>query len=97
MISVCVISIIGISLICLNGVKFKLNPLGDILVLSAACFASWNYAFKVLGVVKTSIYIYVVPVITVFISVLVLKEPFTLFTLTGTLLTILGLFISKKK
>lgn len=160
-----IVAITGIALICFNGAKFKLNPLGDILALgaafvwggysivskkistlnyplipavrrtflygilfmipaafifkfnpdfsllknpvylfnvlflglgaSAACFVSWNYAFNTLGIVKTSVYIYLVPVITVFASVLILKEPFTFFTLTGTILTILGLFISK--
>jgi len=159
------IAIAGIALICFNGAKFKLNPLGDILALgaaftwgfysivskkigalnyplipavrrtffygilfmipifclaearvdfsliikpknffnllflglgaSAACFVSWNYAFKALGVVKTSVYIYLIPVITVLASALILKEPFTFFTLAGTILTILGLFISK--
>ena len=42
---------------------------------SALCFVTWNLAVKVLGAVKTSVYIYMVPVITVVTSVLVLKEP----------------------
>ena len=41
---------------------------------SAICFVTWNYAVKELGAVKTSVYIYMVPVITVFTSVIVLHE-----------------------
>ena len=41
---------------------------------SALCFVTWNYAVKILGAVKTSIYIYMVPVITVITSVLILRE-----------------------
>ena len=40
---------------------------------SALCFVTWNLAVKVLGAVKTSVYIYMVPVITVVTSVLILK------------------------
>ncbi len=41
---------------------------------SALCFVTWNLAVKALGAVKTSVYIYMVPVITVVTSVLVLKK-----------------------
>ena len=40
---------------------------------SALCFVTWNFAVKVLGAVKTSVYIYMVPVITVAPSALVLR------------------------
>lgn len=62
---------------------------------SALCFVTWNYAVKVLGPVKTSIYIYMVPVITVITSMLVLKETVTFFSITGTILTVFGLFLSE--
>lgn len=64
---------------------------------SALCFVTWNYAVKVLGAVKTSVYIYLVPVITVVISAIVLKEKITLITIIGTALTMLGLFLSEMK
>ena len=44
---------------------------------SALCFVTWNFAVKVLGPVKTSIYIYMIPVITVVTSVIVLHEKIT--------------------
>lgn len=62
---------------------------------SALCFVTWNYAVKQLGAVKTSIYIYIVPVITVITSMLVLKERVTFLSITGTILTVIGLFLSE--
>jgi drug/metabolite transporter (DMT)-like permease len=64
---------------------------------SALCFVTWNFAVKVLGAVKTSIYIYMVPVITVVTSVLILHESMTALSIAGTLLTLAGLFLSERK
>jgi len=64
---------------------------------SALCFVTWNLAVKFLGAVKTSIYIYLVPVITVVTSVIVLSERVTWMSAFGTVLTLAGLFISEKK
>lgn len=62
---------------------------------SALCFVIWNFAVRVLGAVKTSIYIYLVPVITVVTSVLILHEPVTALAGVGTALTLAGLFLSE--
>ena len=62
---------------------------------SALCFVTWNFAVKALGAVKTSVYIYMVPVITVVTSVLVLKEPVTWVSLVGTVMAVAGLFLSE--
>lgn len=64
---------------------------------SALCFVTWNFAVKLLGAVKTSIYIYLVPVITIAASVLILHEPFTWLTGMGTVLTLAGLLLSENK
>jgi drug/metabolite transporter (DMT)-like permease len=61
---------------------------------SALCFATWNFAMRALGAVKTSIYIYLVPVITVVTSVIVLGERITWMSALGTILTLTGLFMS---
>lgn len=63
---------------------------------SALCFVTWNLAVKVLGAVKTSVYIYMVPVITVVTSVLILKEPVTWISVMGTVLAVAGLFLSER-
>ena len=62
---------------------------------SALCFVTWNFAVKVLGALKTSIYIYMVPVITVITSVVVLHEEITVMAAVGTVLTRAGLFLSE--
>lgn len=62
---------------------------------SALCFVTWNVAVKVLGAVKTSVYIYMVSVITVVTSVLVLKEPVTWVSVAGTVLAVAGLSLSE--
>jgi drug/metabolite transporter (DMT)-like permease len=64
---------------------------------SALCFATWNLAIRTLGAVKTSIYIYLVPVITVVASVIVLSERITWMSAIGTILTLIGLFLSGRK
>lgn len=62
---------------------------------SALCFVTWNVAVKALGAVKTSVYIYMVPVITVVTSVLVLKEQVTWISVAGTVLAVAGLSLSE--
>jgi drug/metabolite transporter (DMT)-like permease len=64
---------------------------------SAACFATWNLAVRLLGAVKTSVYIYLVPVIAVVTSVIVLRETITWIAALGVALTLAGLFLSEKK
>lgn len=64
---------------------------------SALCFVTWNFAVKILGPMKTSIYIYVVPVVTVVTSMIVLNEQITLMSALGTVLTLTGLFLSSHK
>ncbi len=62
---------------------------------SALCFVTWNYAIKVLGAVQSSVYIYLVSVITVIVSVIFLNEPINWIIGIGTLLTVVGLVISE--
>ncbi len=74
---------------------YLLNILYLGLGASALCFVTWNLAVKALGAVKTSVYIYMVPVITVVTSVLILKEPVTWVSIMGTVLAVAGLFLSE--
>ncbi len=64
---------------------------------SALCFVTWNYAVRVLGAVKTSVYIYMVPVITVVTSMIVLHEKITPLAAIGTICTLAGLILSEWK
>lgn len=101
------VAMAGIFLISFNGTKLELgrftNPtyLLNIIFLglgaSALCFVSWNFAVKILGAVKTSVYIYMVPVITVVTSALILHEKITGLSILGTLLTLTGLFLAESR
>lgn len=64
---------------------------------SAVCFVTWNNAVNLIGAVKTSAYIYAVPVLTITISAVVLHEQVTARIVIGAGLTLLGLFISQMK
>lgn len=74
---------------------FNLLYLG--LGASALCFVTWNIAVKKLGAVKTGVYIYMVPVITIIASAIVLKEKITPALVAGALLTLTGLIVSELK
>lgn len=64
---------------------------------SALCFVTWNFSVKTLGAVKASVYIYMVPVITVVTSVLILHERLTLLAVIGTVLILIGLLLSESR
>ena len=64
---------------------------------SALCFVTWNFAVRVLGPVRTSVYIYASPVITIVTSVLILHEKITPVAAAGAALTLVGLVISEGK
>ena len=78
-----------------TSLPFLLNILYLGLGASALCFVTWNWSVKILGAVKTSVYIYIVPVITVVSSYVFLHENITGIAMLGILLTISGLFISE--
>lgn len=64
---------------------------------SALCFVTWSFSVKILGAVRTSIYIYLVPIVTILTSVIVLHEHITGMAALGTVLTLTGLVVSETK
>lgn len=82
---------------CLVDKRYLFNILYLGVGASALCFVTWNFAVKELGAVKTSVYIYMVPVITVVSSVVILHERLTLLAGTGMVLTLIGSFLSGYK
>lgn len=67
------------------------------ILASAVCFITWNCGLKILGPVKTSVYIYAQPVITIIFSFIFLGERLTFVSVIGTILTLSGLVISERK
>jgi len=67
------------------------------ILATAGAYATWNYAVARLGVMKSSVYIYLIPVITIICSAIILDEKITIGAVLGCLLTMCGLFLSEKK
>lgn len=67
------------------------------LCASALGFLLWNLSTKWIGAVKTSVYIYVSPVVTVILSMFVLNEKMTPASILGSVLIFIGLIISQRK
>ncbi|KNF08323.1 permease of the drug/metabolite transporter (DMT) superfamily [Gottschalkia purinilytica] len=65
------------------------------LIASAVCYVMWNKSISIIGVVKTSTYVYLSPVITMIASSLILKEKVTLIAISGMLLILLGVCVSE--
>lgn len=63
-------------------------------VASAVCFASWNFAVKTIGAVKTSVYIYSGPAVTVIFAYFFLGEQLNITGICGCILATAGLVIS---
>lgn len=64
------------------------------LVASGFCFWAWNKACRIVGTVKTSKGLYLIPVVTIIFAFFVLDEKITWMGIAGTIITIAGLFIS---
>ena len=64
---------------------------------TAAGFVLWNFALKQLGPVKTSVYIYLTPLVAVVASVLILNDTLTWLKVGGIVLVLFGLVTSNRK
>jgi len=64
-------------------------------VASSLCYVMWNFTVNKLGVVKTNNYIYLIPAITLILSVVILHEKITLYSSLGALLIFLGVYVSE--
>lgn len=79
----------------LNKVTVLAEKLGN--ASDALSVIAQNESASTEELAATSVYIYMVPVITVVTSVLILKEKLTLFSLAGMIFTVAGLFLSEMK
>ncbi len=66
------------------------------ILASATCFVLWNSACKGLGVVKTTIGLYFMPIVGVVAGTLVLGERLTLMSVAGGALIVLGVALTHK-
>lgn len=64
---------------------------------SAACFVLWNVACKSLGVVRTTIGLYLTPIVGIVFAVIMLDEHLTMMSIAGCLVILLGVAIANKR
>lgn len=64
------------------------------LLASAACFVLWNFALGVIGTVRCTVGLYLLPAITVVFAYVFLKEELTLVSAVGAVLVLAGVVVS---
>lgn len=74
---------------------FNLLFLG--VVASGFCFCAWNKACEIVGTVKVTCGLYLIPVVTIIFAFFALGEKITWLGAIGALVTITGLFLSERK
>ena len=74
---------------------FNLLFLG--ILASGFCFSAWNKACEIVGTVRVSCGLYLIPVVTIIFAFFTLGEQITILGALGTVITIIGLFVSEKK
>lgn len=79
-----------------GGLPFWGNLLFVALGSSALCYLFWGKATNLIGAVTTSVYLYLIPVVSVVGSALILGEPVTVVTVAAIGAIFVGLFLSQK-
>lgn len=64
---------------------------------SALCFAAWAYAVKHLGAVRSTVFLYLNPIIAIVLAWFALGEQFTIIQIFGTILILAGVYICENK
>lgn len=65
-------------------------------IASFVCFVLWNVAIRKIGVISTSNFIYLNPVTTMIASAIFLDEPVTWIAFLGSLLILIGVYLSNR-
>lgn len=67
------------------------------IVASMLCFIAWNACVKELGAVKSTNYIYIVPLVTLLTSAVIIDEKITWIAITGCILILCGVYLAERK
>lgn len=83
------------------GSLFTVQSIAGLLFLavvgSSLCYVIWNNTVKVLGVIRSNVYIYTVPVVTMIAGAICLGENITVVAVAGTALVIGGMLLSNRR
>lgn len=66
-------------------------------VASGITFFLWNYALSKMEATKASVFLFLIPVIAILIGWLFMEEALTVYTITGSILILGGIYITEKK
>lgn len=77
--------------------KIAFNLFFLALFASGLCFLLWNHATLLIGAIKTNVYVYLTPLITIIVSFFVLGEKLSILALFGAFLTLLGVILAESK
>lgn len=80
-----------------SGARVWMNLLFLAVMASLVCFLTWNLVLRHIGVVKSSNYLYLNPVITCVTSAIVLGEKITPVAVTGALCIMAGVWLASRK
>lgn len=83
------------NLILLLDPKIAFNLIFLALFASGLCFLLWNHATLLIGAIKTNVYVYLTPLITIIVSFFVLGEKLSILALFGAFLTLLGVILAE--
>ena len=65
-------------------------------VASMLCYIMWSVVVKKLGAVYATNYIYVIPLVTLFISAIVIDEHITIVALIGSAFILSGVYLAER-
>ena len=82
------------------GVLMCVEVFGNLLFLSVVasliCFVAWNWALHQLGAIRVTNYVYVNPISTIIFAAWILHESITIFFIVGSLMILLGMYLSNR-
>ena len=67
------------------------------IIASMLCFIAWNACVKELGAVKSTNYIYIIPLVTLLTSAIIIDEKITWIALAGCILILCGVYLAERK
>ena len=98
--------LISVPLMLIDGRPFEISYLADAgnlfglfflgVLGSGMCFILWNHSVRVLGVVKSNIFIYAMPVVTLIAGHLVFDEAITVMAVIGMAMVIAGMAMANR-
>lgn len=97
MLPILFISKVSILKVSSMDINLVLNLLFLSVFASVLCFLMWNKAINIIGSIKTTNYIYLVPLITMISSNVILGENISTLMLLGGLLIFVGVYVNQSK